>query len=285
MIEPIELTPGSDVSLFKVVRVPQGGRKQIVFRLTDETGKPIKLKEEPANLPAEPPEFEGSKPLSALNTSIKLIARDEYGDHRRPIEVDGKILEGDCSLVEFNLDMTKTQILGVFRCEVGRFAGDSLVDTWPCYLEIAPTLFQSTSCRKAGPLTIPELRLELRDNRVGDVSLLDSLQFEDVEILHAIRSVIELWNETPPSVTRFTTANFPYRRYWRKGAIAELYKMAAHAYRRNALAYSAGGISIDDQNKSKEYEEIGEMLSQEFTTWMRAEKRQLNMRRAWRSGL
>ncbi len=283
MIDPIELSPTSKANLFKVVRVPCGARFQIVFRLTDDKGKPIDLTTERTTEPAEEPKFGNEPKLSAKVAKVRLVAKDSYGTSNARVDVEGTILTDCPGSVEFLLDDTMTDRPGVYVTEVGLYAGDYLVDRWQCYLCIEPSVFATIHGR--GPLTVAEIRLGLDDLEVGEVSLLDSLEFQDVQILHCIRQVVDLWNETPPPICRYTASNFPYRYHWIQGTIALLYRMAVKKYARNQLNYSAGGITIDDQNKGREYGEIAEQTMAEFMDWMRREKIRRNMTNAWSSGI
>ena len=52
---------------------------------------------------------------------------------------------------------------------------------------------------------------------------------------------------------------------------------AAHNYRRNQLAYSAGGISVDDKNKEQAYSAASARLMQRFQDMTRAKKIEVNI--------
>lgn len=285
MIDPIELKPLSKADQIKVIRLPVGGRKQILFRLTDEHGQPIDLKHEPVTPDADVPSFEPEKPLSPMTATVWLRAVDQYSDATPVFEVDGKIMDcADCTgLVEFTLTAEFTNVCGIFKCEVGRFVNnDILVDTWPVLVAIEPSVFQQLSGN--GPLTIPEIRLGIGDLNMGEVNLLDDLEFSDAEILYCIRQVVDIWNEMPPHVGSYTAMSFPYRYHWIRGTMALLYKIAAKKYARNQLNYQAGGVVIDDQNKQREYTAIAEELDKEFREWLMREKIRINIDRAWSSG-
>lgn len=62
--------------------------------------------------------------------------------------------------------------------------------------------------------------------------------------------------------------------------MGELYILAAKHYRRNQLAYNAGGIAVDDKNKAQEYEAIGNQMLQEYMKWVKMTKVQIN-KEAW----
>ncbi len=285
MIDPIELQPLSKTDQVKAIRIPVGGRKQIVFRLTDASGQPLNLKQEPVVPEATtPPDFDGQKLVNPLTAYVRMRAVDQYNQSAL-FDVTGKILDDEkCpGLVEFTLTAEDVQTAGIFKCEVGRFvSGDVMVDTWPVLIAVEPSVFQSIQGH--GPLTIPEIRLGMGDLNMSEVNLLDDLEFSDAEIFYCIRQVVDLWNEQPPHVRHFTVMTFPYRYHWIRGTMALLYKIAVKKYARNQLNYQAGGVTIDDQNKQREYTEIAKDLEQEFRNWMQVEKIRINMDMAWSSG-
>jgi hypothetical protein len=213
-----------------------------------------------------------------------------WGAHRFSIE--GKILDQEKyrGFVEFTLMPDQTCAAGVFGCSVDRYVdGPHLVDTWPVLLAIEPPAMALLGGN--GPIIIPEVRLALLDldNQVGGnhafSNLLDDVEFTDMEIVFAIRRVVDLWNETPPLLMTYSASNFPYRYHWLQCTTAQLLLMGAARYRRNRLAYQAGGVAIDDQSKANEYEQTGQQRMQEFMTWMRNEKYRINMGLAWGIGL
>lgn len=293
MISPIEVAPGSAPQIVKLARVSQTARKQLVFKLTDDSGKPVNLREEVQNPPAAAPNFAPQKPATGINVSIRLICRPS-GDLGGTVqwEVPGVILDQNefTGFVSFQLNALETKHAGVFGCYIERqVPGPHMVDTWPVLVAIEPPVMFMLSGQ--GPLTIPEVRLALLDldNQVGTnyafSNLLDNVEFQDLEIVFAMRRIIDLWNETPPPVLQVTSGNFPYRYHWLEGTCAQLLIMGAARYRRNRLAYQAGGIAIDDQSKAEEYETTGQKKMMEFKEWMKNEKYRINMGMAWGIGL
>lgn len=288
MITPIEISPASSPGLTKLAVVPAGGRKQLVFKLTDGHGKVIDLREEVPNSPAPAPDFSPQPPATAAFVNIVLrVKNGDIGSPSTLFQVTGALLD-EAGFVEFKLTEEHTAMPGIFDGTIGRVVdGGWLTETWPIYLAVEPNAFQSLS--GYGPLSIAELRLGLLDLFGTDEgsfsSLLDGTEFSDVEIAHAIRRAVDLWNETPPPVAYYTPQNFPYRYWWSIGASAILLRMGAARYRRNRLAYSAGGVSIDDQSKAQEYEQIAEARMQEFKDWMMREKVRINMDLCWSTGL
>jgi hypothetical protein len=288
MITPIEVTPSAIGKPVKTTRLAATSRKQIVFKLMDAEGKPIDLKEEQPNPPAPTPVFGTEPPAQGSNVTIRLRARE--GELYGPVQFDvvGTLLP-ERGFVQFLLTETETQLPGAFLSEIGRFAGDYLVDTWPVLVVIEPSVFQRQQ-QYSGPVTIPDLRMALLDNNDGADgapfnNLLTDVEFSDVELATAIRRVVDMWNETPPNVYYFTTSTFPYRYWWIQGATALALRAGAARYRRNRLAYAAGGVSVDDQSKADEYEQTSMQRMAEFKEWMMNEKVRINMGYCWGRGL
>jgi hypothetical protein len=127
------------------------------------------------------------------------------------------------------------------------------------------------------PPSIAEIRLHMRDSDPGENLLLDTLSWDLAEIALCIERPVLYWNEAqPPIDAKYTTLNFPYRYWWLQGVVSQLYLMAAHFYRKNYLPASAGGVQVDDMNKSREYEEMGRSLWQDYRNWSQTKKIQLN---------
>lgn len=92
---------------------------------------------------------------------------------------------------------------------------------------------------------------------------------------------VDYWNETPPNIGCYDYDRFPYRFALLRGTAANLMFMAAHRYRRNHLQYSAGGLSVDDQNKYQQYDATGARLWEEYKQWVITEKRSINVDLGW----
>lgn len=132
-----------------------------------------------------------------------------------------------------------------------------------------------------GYLTDVDVRVWLRDNDPDANLLLDDYQFTTEEIRAAMTHAVDYWNETPPYVGAYDYDKFPYRYALLRGTAANLLFMAAHAYRRNQLQYSAGGLSVDDQNKYQQYDAAGGRLWDEYKQWVATMKRSVNVDLGW----
>lgn len=126
-------------------------------------------------------------------------------------------------------------------------------------------------------LTIDALRnylwdLTLKNNLLGDQ------EWESDQLTIARQNVIDKWNGTPPDEYTYTLTSFPdtYVYYWKRGAAGEALRMAAFAYARNELPYSAGGVNINDNAKVKAYLALAQQETDAFDTWMHRKKLELD---------
>jgi hypothetical protein len=196
----------------------------------------------------------------------------------REAEIEGDPCEGNVRITLLPCDFTYP---GLYLAELGFFEEAKLQFSYSMYLEVAPSLQWST--KTAGPLTIAEVRLWVRDNSPSDNFLLDEVEFKDTEIIAAIRRAVDMWNETPPMMVRYTydATTFPFRSQWIALTVALLKGIAYHWYLRNDMKYSAGGVNIDDMGKWRHYREESMLGLKQFTDWAAAIKPQLNAGQAW----
>jgi hypothetical protein len=148
-------------------------------------------------------------------------------------------------------------------------------------LLVEPTLWGSPDF--TGPLTLAEIRLSLRDSSPAENRLLGGgLSFSNSEIMFAIHSPVQYFNEKPPILDHgFTTHNFPSRYHWRRGAAAILFSIAAEGFRKNNMPTQAGGISLDDTYKAEAYERAYDKAWNEYTTWVTKTKLAMNAEACW----
>lgn len=132
-------------------------------------------------------------------------------------------------------------------------------------------------------LTEVDVRIWLRDNDPEMNTLIDQEEFSSEEIRTALTLTADYWNETPPFTSRYDYDKFPWRYHLLQGAAANLLFMAAHRYRRNHLNYSAGGVSVDDQNKYQQYDAAGDRLWTDFKKWVSDTKKAANAENGWGS--
>jgi hypothetical protein len=212
--------------------------------------------------------------LSAYG-GIWLLARAQYG--QGPLYLNKQCEKlAESGKIKITLSANDLLLPGVFLAE---FDLMSLAETSPvalirAYLEVVESLQHVDGAPRG--LTLAEVRMVVMDRCAMDNFLLDSVEFDDSQVAWAIRRPVDLWNETPPPLNTYNTANFPYRYHWVNGAAGELMRMAARNYARNNLRYSAANLQVADKDKMTEYEKIGSDLLKEYKDWLLLEKRRLN---------
>jgi len=132
-----------------------------------------------------------------------------------------------------------------------------------------------------GFLTDVDVRIWLRDNDPEANLLTDDYEFTSEEIRSAMTHAVDYWNETPPNVGTYDYDKFPYRFHLLQGTAGNLLFMAAHRYRRNHLNYSAGGVSVDDQNKYQQYDAAATRIWEAYKQWVLTAKRSVNVDMGW----
>ena len=180
-----------------------------------------------------------------------------------------------------NIRLTKrlTRLPGIYTMIVKLYDSTdklhrNLIQTNDAMLYITGNIAQNM----AGPPTILEIRLQLRDSSPEENSLLDGFNFSDEEIAIATLRCIQYFNETDPNVgVYYTTNNFPSRYYLTEGIIGQLFRIVAEYHRKNNLQYQSGGLSVDDRNKEQNYAQAGEQHWALFVDWVKRQKVKINM--------
>lgn len=211
----------------------------------------------------------------------ELSGVDPINDKIIPVDVE--IIDPDQGLVRSEaLPEQLVRSPGVYLEEWAFFdANNNMLFSNQCCTFVRRGLFGVDADpykRNLGPPTIEEIRLSLRDNAPEDNLLLDDVEFDAAEISQAVLRPIQYWNETPPPLNPLmTTKTFPFREMWLLGIQAYLFDMVANHYRRNQLAYNAGGVAVDDKNKEQQYRAASNQLTQQFREMLRAKKIEINI--------
>ena len=131
------------------------------------------------------------------------------------------------------------------------------------------------------PISIADVRMALMDYSPEANTLLDDLEFSDVQIISAMKRPIREWNETPPDIKTYNFNNFPWPEAWLKATCSYLLEAAAHRYNRNAIPHNASGLSMDPNDKGNLYFSTAMTLRQEWKEWIMAKKTEMNMMSCW----
>lgn len=166
---------------------------------------------------------------------------------------------------------------GVYRGVVTLSSNNSIVIENSFLVYVAQIIGLQT-----GPPSLLEVRLQMRDSSPNDNYLIDGVSFSDEELALAAMRPIQYFNEvSPPLPYHFTTNDFPWRYHWIEGMIAQLYMIAAEHFRKNSLNYSAGGLSVADMDKERNYTAAYQEKWGMYMQFVRAKKGELNMAQGW----
>jgi hypothetical protein len=219
-------------------------------------------------------------------SAVKIRVRETVvspDDWRVPlVEVAGSIADANAGKARFPLP--KFNYPGIYWAEAGiRNSRNVWTVVNQFQLIVNRSLFGNYGLQQ-GPPTISEIRLHIRDNGAQENELLGGrTEWDDAEIAAAIEAPILYFNSAQPPSAMYTTTTFPmmWRWQWLQATIAYLYKIASHQHRRSQLSYSAGGVSLDDMNKGKTFEEEYEKLWTEFKNWVFMKKVEINQSACW----
>lgn len=252
------------------VSCPQGSNPVLEFVIRDEEGRPI-------NLAGCGFVDSSSSSAGTDDGSVKLrmneaLARGTEG----LVETDAVVMDAESGTVRARIPKTATALAGAMIAEWGVFSktGDLMFSN-EMYILVESSLFAAAS-QTGGLPKIAEVRTYMRDHKDGNF-LLKDYEWDLAEIIEAATAAVTTWNSTAPRINRrYNTANFYDPNMLIDGIMAELYMMAARLYARDHLPYSAGGISLDDKNKSQEYMAIGQQLQQSYVTLVKMDKARMN---------
>ncbi len=130
-------------------------------------------------------------------------------------------------------------------------------------------------------LTDMDVRIWLRDNDPEANNLLLDYEYTPEEIRTAMTLAVDYYNDRPPYIKNYDYDKFPWRSQLLTGTAANLLFMAGHRFRRNALQYSNGGLSVADQEKYQQYDSAGARLWEEYKAWVVDHKRAVNATIGW----
>ena len=170
---------------------------------------------------------------------------------------------------------------GLYEGSMTVYDGDAPVASTRYWVEVAATLDWRS---RRDPLTIAEVRLELRDQCAGQNELLDKLAFTDDQLAWAIRKPVDEFNSTGQPYTNYTPSSFPgmFRAQWSSAAVGYLMRLISIGNDRDNLAYQAGGVSIN-MNDISFVAKLSQVLLQEWRDWLKAAKMNINIEAAYGS--
>src|SRR6187399_126598 len=188
------------------------------------------------------------------NTGKVVVRIKAAMDPCAPIyEITATVVDCTTGTIRFELPEEVENAPCIYVMEIGVYnSADKLVISNKALLSVEPSLFMGVDYMGYGPLTLEEVRLQLRDI-LGENDLLDDVEFDNIDILHSMIQPIRFWNEIPPDLIRYTPCNFPYHGAWLKATCSNLLRVMATWYERNNANLSGGGVSSGRRDKLNPY--------------------------------
>lgn len=255
---------GSDASGWPIIMVVQKMRKDIYLELKD-------------NVCGGPP-----SDISHVD-HFKFLCKEWMSAPEIYMTKDCVVVDPAKGLIKIKFKPKNLPYAGIWPGAVQGFNSDGeIVAQYKCYLHVLVNMAEAgKGVHPNQPIQPHEIRLEMRDTCPEANTLLEDVEFSDLEIMYAITKPIEEWNETPPDLSgsgaSFTQNTFPWRHEWRKAVVGYLLQTAAIYQQRNAFTYSAGGVSIKDKDKATPYMGIADKYLSEWRQWLLLKKRELNI--------
>jgi len=201
-------------------------------------------------------------------------------------EIDCSVISIEDGLVQFDLIQEIVDEPDLYELNFGlRDEDDTVIYLNNGLLSIERSLFASDAATRRdfkGPPTIQSIRMHIQDSSASENLQLADIEFSVHQILDAVRKPIMRWEEIlPPVNIRFTPRNFPWRLAYMDAIVGHLFMTAAHGYRRKSFPYAAGGVSINDQEREREYMAEGRRRLEEFDQFIANQKMSKNLRRVY----
>jgi len=214
--------------------------------------------------------------------SVKLVAKEWMNAPETYLTKDCVVVSAAEGLLKIRFKPSNLTLAGIWPAAVICYnSADELIAQYRAYLYVQPSLTDiGTGVSTTYPLQPHEIRMEMRDACPAANSLLEDVEFSDLEIFYNIQKPIEEWNETPPDLSdagaSYTQNTFPWRHAWRRATVGYLLRTAAIWQERNNFNYSAGGLSVKDKDKGQPYMAISERLIGEWRDWVMHKKAEIN---------
>jgi hypothetical protein len=216
-----------------------------------------------------------SSTIAVAEDTIEVLLQvsDSYTSQDTTFSCVATILDETTGSVSVKIDTDNSNIAGLFLGVLLVYVNDVIRYVSPYYFEFE----HHAGVASIGPITIAEVRMEMYDTCPDANYLIDEFEFTDAEIFHCMKKSVDEWNDALPPVSTYNYRNFPYRSAWLKATSAHLLNMIANKYRRNALDYSSGGVTVRDQWRWKAYQDRARELLQEYYGWVRSRKIAINI--------
>lgn len=239
--------------------VPSGGPAVVSVPITTPDGRPAVLADSG---------YCGDPTLEAKGGEAVVM----YGAS----SLDSAVASGNGSLL-VALSQCMYDIPGIYDVEGRMLDGvGNTIGRANAYVYVEPTVFQN---RRMGPPKIDEVRSMIRDYPKAN-RLLGDYEFSNTEIAQAVIRSISRFNSAPPPLNGIVTSQ-TWPRDWvanlLDGIGAELFELAGAYFRRGHLPYSAGGLSIDDMAKERDYLTASTIYKNRWDYWVKMVRVNLNI--------
>lgn len=134
-----------------------------------------------------------------------------------------------------------------------------------------------------GTVTIPEIRMHMMDVCPSENELLDAFEFSDTDIAVAIQTTVDYFNGLTAQGSSWTSAGLPAeaRYFFKQGTGGMLLKSKGLQMMRNALPYNAGGVTLDENAKYKDYLALGNSMVEEWQAYVMRKHFRKNFKRSF----
>lgn len=252
------------------VEVDQGTSGESSFTIIDpRTGTALDLTEYSIT-------DSSSSSSSAPFTGVKVTLKEMPEDASLWGTIYAEIVSASEGTINIPYDDQITPRAGIFTAQIEIWEAGEMRRIIPIFYIINPSVAHDAADRGL-TLSIAEIRMTIRDTDPEGNFLLEQLDFTRNEIALCIRRCVDYWNETLPPVTIYKSTNFPWRYHLSKGVAALLHQMAANHKMRNDLPYKAGGITVQDTIKFKQYLDFYKLYWDEWAKWVKDKKIQINI--------
>lgn len=261
----------------KAVQLNQNQSATVEWRLIDAAGAAVDLTT--CGTFVDGDADTGSVKLTVVESTLRNYCTSPVVD-----QLAGSVTDLSGGVVRFETGTEITARAGIYLAEAAVFNTDGDMIFSNQFYVVVNRGLTGTRLEPLGPPSVAEIRLHLRDSDATENELLENVEFDLAEIALCVERPVLYWNESPPPINQvYSTDTFPFRYHWLEGIVGQLYFIAAAWYRRNHLAYSAGGVQVDDMNKAQDYEQVGQLRWNTFREWVLKKKVQLNAEAAIQS--
>jgi hypothetical protein len=258
-----------------VVQVWQGQKNTLRLYLSDANGAPISVALADASSSSS---SSSAVPATAV---FAFEVRDRPGATRIRLRKRCVVEDAAKGVVTCELSADDTRrIPGIFCANLIAYDpdGELIYQLTKYWFMVMPTMDASYSqMSHYDSITIPEIRLMLREVCPEQNFLLDDYEFDDSQIVACMRLPIDEFNEKYQPKSNYTMATFPFRFHWLRATTGYLMDIASRGYARDHLPYTAGGVSVDDKNKFGVYANMGQQLLGEWRDFIKNTKLEMNI--------